>query len=240
MEEQQDQRIVIAVDLEAPGGLDAARRSARQLAFDLQEPVLVVQVTSSKFRSLRGSLENGMVSGQIIPPSGAPVPAPMTAPGAPMAAAPFLWREDGRPDWGNMWQGFCELALFGGPPHRGEESSLHATEEPSTAPAAESEMIGEIVRGIKETTGLDSELAEPGWLAVKCDTLRMAAWLCATILLENVDARCEGDRLLVPAASTFDLKDQVKSIITVVAKTHHYWAAHLVEATDSAQPTAAR
>jgi sirohydrochlorin cobaltochelatase len=55
----------------------------------------------------------------------------------------------------------------------------------------------------------------------------MAAWLCATIILENVDARCDEERLLVPADPGFALADQVKSVITVVAKTHHYWSAHI-------------
>jgi sirohydrochlorin cobaltochelatase len=54
----------------------------------------------------------------------------------------------------------------------------------------------------------------------------MAAWLCATIILENVEARSDEERLLVPADSSFALEDQVKSVITVVAKTHHYWSAH--------------
>ena len=55
----------------------------------------------------------------------------------------------------------------------------------------------------------------------------MAAWLCATIILENVDARVEGTRLLVPAGPAFTLEDQVKSVVTLVAKTHHYWREHL-------------
>jgi len=55
----------------------------------------------------------------------------------------------------------------------------------------------------------------------------MAAWLCASIILENVDARCEGERLFVPAHASFTLKNQVKSVVTVVAKTHHYWMAHV-------------
>ena len=237
MEEQKDQRIVIAVDLGVPGGLDAARRSARQLSYDLQESVTVLQVTSSRMRGLRGALEGGIVSGQAIrPTANASAAAPVSA--APMSAAPFIWREDGRPDWGNMWQGFCELALFGGPPHRGEESALHAPAAPSEKPTSESEAIAEIQRGIFETTGLKSETAEPGWLAVQCDSTRMAAWLCATILLENVDARCEGDRLLVPASPDFELKDQVKSVITVLAKTHHYWSAHLAEPNPNNQPAA--
>jgi sirohydrochlorin cobaltochelatase len=60
----------------------------------------------------------------------------------------------------------------------------------------------------------------------------MAAWLCATIILENVDAHCEEERLLVPADPSFTLTDGVKSVITVVAKTHHYWSAHLAGSGD--------
>jgi sirohydrochlorin cobaltochelatase len=55
----------------------------------------------------------------------------------------------------------------------------------------------------------------------------MAAWLCATIILENVDARLDGARLLLPSGPNFLLEDQVRSLITVVAKTHHYWREHL-------------
>ena len=87
--------------------------------------------------------------------------------------------------------------------------------------------VAEIRRGIWETTGLYSEPAAPGWLAVSCESPRMAAWLCATIILENVEARCDEERLLVPADPGFGLMDEVKSVITVVAKTHHYWSAHV-------------
>jgi hypothetical protein len=233
-EEQTRQRIVIAVDEEVPGGVEAARRSARQLSYELKETALVVPIPPDRLDLLRSALEDGSVFGQAITSTTGPAPV---ASAAPMAPAPFVWREDGRPDWGNMWQSFCELALFGGPPHRGEESALHAPAAPSTMD--QSEAIAEIRRGIRETTGLDSEPAEPGWLAVRCDSPRMAAWLCATILLENVDARCEGTRLLVPASSEFELTDQVKSVITVLAKTHHYWNAHLAESAANSQATAA-
>jgi hypothetical protein len=124
-----------------------------------------------------------------------------------------------------MWTSFCELALFGGPPHRGPESALRAVTE--AEPAREGvDPVQEIRRGIWETTGLYAEPSENGWLAVTCESPRMAAWLCATIILENVDARCDDERLLVPAHPSFALTDQVKSVITVVAKTHHYWSAH--------------
>jgi len=148
------------------------------------------------------------------------------APPAPMGAAPFVWRE-GRPDWGAMWTTFCELALYGGPPHRGPEQALRAPGPGGPAGASAPEMQAELERGILETTGLEAAAAGPGLIAVRCESPRMAAWLCATIILENVEARVEGDRLLLPAGPDFRLEDQVKSVITVVAKTHHYWREHL-------------
>ena len=152
-------------------------------------------------------------------------PSPRPDPAAPMSSAPFVWTADGRPDWGSMWTTFCELALYGGPPQRGPESALRA---PAVAPAADdAEMLAEMRRGIWETTGLYAEPTASGWLAVTCDSPTMAAWLCAAIILENVDARVEEDRLLLPAGPGYTLKDEVKSIITVVAKTHHYWQAHV-------------
>jgi sirohydrochlorin cobaltochelatase len=160
---------------------------------------------------------------------------------APMSSADFIWREDGRPDWAAMWTGFCELALYGGPPHRGEDSALRAPDPiRAAAPLADGfDPIAEIRRGIWETTGLIAEPAdEPGWISVTCDSIKMAAWLCATIILENVDARCDEERLLLPAATDFKLKDEVKSIITVLAKTHHYWQAH-VEAQEAGAPVGA-
>jgi hypothetical protein len=141
-----------------------------------------------------------------------------------MSSAPFVWR-DGRPDWRAMWTTFCELALHGGPPQRGPEQALRAPDparHADSAPATQAELA----RGILETTGLVAEAAEPGWLAVRCESPRMAAWLCAAIILENVEAAVAGDRLLLPAGPDFRLEDQVKSVITVLAKTHHYWREH--------------
>jgi hypothetical protein len=145
---------------------------------------------------------------------------------APMAAAPFVWRADGRPDWRSMWTSFCELALFGGPPHRGAEQALHGPRGDGAGVSSDPEMMGELCRGIRETTGLDSEPAAPGWIAVTCESRAMAEWLAAAIVLENVEVRVEDARVLLPAGPRFRLENEVKSIITVVAKTHHYWTAH--------------
>jgi sirohydrochlorin cobaltochelatase len=197
------------------------RAQCRQLADFLGTPVELCR--------LDGVPDGGAVLAavhQAVPAGRREVVEPgTTAAQAPMSAAPFVWRPDGRPDWRAMWTTFCELALFGGPPHRGPESAL-AGGPGAAAPGERSEAVEEIRRGIYETTGLYSEPAAPGWLAVTCDSPRMAAWLCATIILENVEARSDEERLLVPADPSFALEDQVKSVITVVAKTHHYWSAH--------------
>jgi hypothetical protein len=145
---------------------------------------------------------------------------------ASMTAAPFVWREDGRPDWREMWTSFCDLALHGGPPHRGASHALRGPRTTGAEAESEPAMVAEIRRGIRETTGLFAEPQSPGWIAITCESRAMAEWLGAAIAPENVEVRVEGDRVLLPAGPRFRLDDEVKSIITVVAKTHHYWAMH--------------
>jgi hypothetical protein len=195
----------------------------------LGEPVLLATIDEDQLPLSEFVFPPSLVShGEIARPRAAP---------APMSSASFVYRDDGRPDWGAMWSGFCELALFGGPPHRGEDSALvagdavmdaerHPTLKGGATPVL-FDAIAEIRRGIYETTGLKTGEGDGAWLAVRCDSRKMAAWLCASIILENVDARCEGDVLYVPAREDYELKDEVKSVITVVAKTHHYWLEHV-------------
>jgi sirohydrochlorin cobaltochelatase len=60
----------------------------------------------------------------------------------------------------------------------------------------------------------------------------MAQWMAKVIALENVEAHVEEDRIVLPAGPGYRIEDEVKSIITVVAKTHHYWQAHVMGAGD--------
>jgi len=146
-----------------------------------------------------------------------------------MSSAPFVWHPDGRPDWASMWTTFCDLALFGGPPQRGPDSALRA---PASDGASDAAMLGEMRRGIWETTGLYAESSAPGRLVVSCDSPAMAQWMAMAITLENVEAHADEDRIVLPAGPGYRLEDEVKSIITVVAKTHHYWQAHVMSAGD--------
>ncbi|MBI2760259.1 MAG: hypothetical protein HYX51_02390 [Chloroflexi bacterium] len=234
------QRILIIADPSVDDATFAETRDwAEALSTALQEPLGIARVGKNRLRVIRTALLSGGGAERME----AIVPPPPK--NAAMGSADFLWREDGRPDWAEMWTGFCELALYGGPPHRGDEAALHAPDpeavvaaEPAERPWDGFNPINEIRRGIWETTGLFAEPADdPGWITVTCDSRKMAAWLCACIILENVDARADEERLYLPAGSGFHLKNEVKSVITVLAKCHHYWQAHIEAQTAGAPIT---
>lgn len=146
-------------------------------------------------------------------------------PHTPMPAGPIIYREDGQIDWGNMWDSFCMLALDGGPPHRGD--LLTAPTNPDIERMSYHAAVIEIARGVWETTGLTAVPDTPGWIAIICHSSAQARWLAEAILKENVEARSEGHELYVPVSDQFQLKHETKNVITAVAKTSHYWDAHL-------------
>src|SRR5579883_2347956 len=216
--------IMIAVDQSSDWQvLEQSRALAAEMASFAMTPVRLAVLPAPWMNALALPLNTPPGDGYVetIEPQAAPRTAPMSS-------AEFVYREDGRPDWAEMWTNFCDLALYGGPPHRGEDTALHAPVQPLQTPRDGFDAIAEIRRGIWETTGLFAEPAEPGWIAVSCSSKKMAAWLCACIILENVEARCEHERLFVPASQDFALTNEVKSVITVLAKTHHYWQAHVM------------
>jgi hypothetical protein len=215
-------RLLLVVDVRVPTAVhQACAELAARLADQSGLPVTVATAPVARLDAIRDSIGRDDDARRR---EYAPVPRPAEA----MSSAPFLWRDDGRPDWSGMWTTFCELALYGGPPQRGPESALRAPA--GRLASSDVEMLAEMRRGIWETTGLYAESAEPGWLAVTCESPTMAAWMCAAIILENVTARVDDDRLLLPAGPGYTLEDEVKSIITVAAKTHHYWSAHVATA----------
>ncbi len=135
------------------------------------------------------------------------------------------YRADGEVDWGNMWETFCSLAQEGGPPHRG--TLLNPTDEVDVNDPAYRRVAEEISRGVAEVSGLTATLGEPGWLRVACHSPSMARWLAEAIVQENVEARAAGSDLLLPIAASYTVEHEIKNVITVVAKTTHYWAEHV-------------
>jgi sirohydrochlorin cobaltochelatase len=94
-------------------------------------------------------------------------------------------------------------------------------------PTAYENVLAEIERGIKLVTGLTTRRSStPGWIGVECDSEAMALWLLRAIVVENVSIRREDHVLYFPAAASFQLGGEIKNIITVIAKTHHYWQEH--------------
>ncbi|MGE3984917.1 MAG: hypothetical protein AB7G38_12150, partial [Dehalococcoidia bacterium] len=156
-----------------------------------------------------------------------PLP-PQPEPEVIVEAGEFVRGEDGRPDWRSMTAGGGDLALYGGAPVRSNDNPLDVPEpEDEATPAATTESVLELKRGIWEATGLFGEPAQDSWLALTCQSRKMAAWMCAAIILENIEARCDEERLYVPAAAHFEVEGEVRDIIAVLAKVHQYWAASI-------------
>jgi hypothetical protein len=71
------------------------------------------------------------------------------------------------------------------------------------------------------------EAPDAGWLRVECYSEAMAGWLVRAITVENVSARSTGAMLELPASPQFRLEKEIKNVITVIAKTCHYWLEHM-------------
>jgi sirohydrochlorin cobaltochelatase len=104
---------------------------------------------------------------------------------------------------------------------------------PADALAAEdayNQVLFEIERGLRLVTGLSTERSDtPGWVGLRCEDELMARWLVRAIAVENVSVRREGVVIFLPAAPTFRLDQEIKNVVTVVAKTYHYWSEHRLD-----------
>jgi sirohydrochlorin cobaltochelatase len=146
---------------------------------------------------------------------------------APMSAAPLQRDAQGRVAWDQMWQGFCELALAGGPPHRGTLLEAVSPDEALADPARYAEVRAELARGLRMVTELPVVLdGSPGWIGLTCADEEMAIWLMRAIVVENIMVRREGAVLYLPAGCRFSLEAEIKNVVTAVAKTYHYWMQH--------------
>jgi cation diffusion facilitator family transporter len=147
---------------------------------------------------------------------------------APMGAAGLTIGADGKPAWNEIWTDYCDLALAGGPPHRGTLLEPVVPEAALANVTAYEAVLAELERGIRMVTGLEVvRSATPGWIGMVCESEDMAIWLLRAIVVENVSVRREEDRLYVPAGPDFRLEREIKNVITVIAKTNHYWREHI-------------
>ena len=186
--------------------------------------VVTVEITD---RTVAMPSHGGSTGGMaILPPQYQDSTVSVSA--APMGAAALQYDDNGDVAWDQMWTGFCELALAGGAPHRGtllepvHEAAINAN------PERYEQVVAELERGLTQVTGLPSVRSTvPGWVGLECPSEDMALWLLRAIVVENVTVRREDQTLWFPAGPDFRIDREVKNVITVVAKTVHYWQDHI-------------
>lgn len=144
-----------------------------------------------------------------------------------MGSAGLKFDADGRVAWNEIWQTFCDLAMAGGPPHKGALLQPAARAEINANPDRHREVVAEIGRAVTMVSDLFAKPSpDPGWIRVACFNDTMAAWLLRAITMENVAVRAEGAMLDLPAGPHFRLETEIKNVVTVIAKTCHYWSGH--------------
>jgi sirohydrochlorin cobaltochelatase len=145
-----------------------------------------------------------------------------------MGSAGLKYGTDGKVAWDEIWGSFCDLAMAGGPPHKGTLLEPGSGAAIDAEPERYAEVVAEICRGIEMVTELPADPAPvPGWIRVECLTETMAGWLLRAIVMENVAVRAEGLMLDLPAAPTWHIGKEIKNVVTVIAKTCHYWMGHM-------------
>jgi sirohydrochlorin cobaltochelatase len=144
-----------------------------------------------------------------------------------MRSAALRYDAEGRVAWNQVWQSFCDLALAGGPPHRGTLLEPALREDVLADPEGYARVVAELARGLSLVTGLPVITgAAPGWVGLICADHEMAIWLLRALTVENVSVRREGATLFLPAGPQFRVEKEIRNVVTAVAKTHHYWAEH--------------
>jgi sirohydrochlorin cobaltochelatase len=147
---------------------------------------------------------------------------------ASMGSAGLKYDAEGAVAWDQIWGSFCDLAMAGGPPHKGTFLEAGREDDINADFARYDAVVEEICRGIKLVTGLRAYASPtPGWVSVTCTGDTMADWLLRAIVMENVAARRTGAVLELPAAPRFRVEKEIKNVITVIAKTCHYWMGHV-------------
>ena len=145
-----------------------------------------------------------------------------------MGSAGLKYAADGQVAWNEMWKTFCDLAMAGGPPHKGTLLEPATRDEVDAHPDRYTLVTDEICRGVAMVTELIVRPSpRPGWVRVSCFSEAMAGWLLRAIVMENVSARAEGLGLDLPASPHFRVEKEIKNVVTVAAKTCHYWLGHM-------------
>lgn len=146
-----------------------------------------------------------------------------------MGSAGLKYDETGAVAWDEMWDTFCDLAMAGGPPHKGTLLEPATRAQVDVDPDGYARVAHEICRGVTLVSDLMAQPSpDPGWIRVACLNETAAGWLLRAIVMENVSARVHGATVDLPAGPHFRIEKEIKNVVTVIAKTTHYWMGHMV------------
>ncbi len=142
----------------------------------------------------------------------------------PMSAAPYVYDEIGAIAWDKMWNNFCILAKEGGPPHRGTKLAFKSDNTTNTTDNY-IEATKEITRAYKQLIPYAFQFNKQGNVEIKLTTPNMAKWFADIINSENVSCAQNQNTITLPVNDDFT-SAEIKNIVTVTAKVHHYWKNH--------------
>src|SRR4030095_16421629 len=87
----------------------------------------------------------------------------------PMGSAGLRYDNEGRVAWDQIWATFCDLAMAGGPPHRGALLEPASEDEIASNPETYKQNSQEIRRGLTLVTGLSTQPRPVSrWVVVRC------------------------------------------------------------------------
>lgn len=107
-----------------------------------------------------------------------------------MGSAALKYGSDDRVAWGEIWDTFCDLAMAGGPPHKGMLLEPGSAAEIQKQPERQQAVVEEISRGIRLVS--DITVVGPvasGWVRLNCVDPTMAEWLLRAVIMENISCR---------------------------------------------------
>jgi len=147
-----------------------------------------------------------------------------------MGSAGLKYDKEGMVAWDEIWTTFCDLAMAGGPPHRGKFLGLTNPADISKDLEKSKAVAIEIQRGFQLTTGMKASTDDHfNWVLLECESETMAAWMHRAIVAENVFADHLGNMVHLPTGPDFRIEKEIKNVIVCVAKTWHYWDGHMSE-----------
>ncbi|HEY5316195.1 MAG TPA: hypothetical protein VIK18_26945 [Pirellulales bacterium] len=85
----------------------------------------------------------------------------------------------------------------------------------------------ELEQCIRRDTGLNTILGQTqGWIGVDCSSEEMAVWMLRAVVVEDILARCEGNRLCVPIDMSDSPLQPIAKTADAVAQAYRLWKLH--------------